>query len=480
MTYSEVLQYLYSQLPMFQRIGAAAYKADLSNIQKLCEKLNHPEKKLKYIHIAGTNGKGSVSNMLAAIFQKNGYKTGLFTSPHLIDFRERIRVNGQMISKQYITKFVNQYKPLFDEVRPSFFEWTTALAFQYFLDKKVDIVILETGMGGRLDSTNVVTPEVSIITNIGEDHKQFLGDTLEKIAFEKAGIIKPNIPVLISEYQTEVKHVFEKKAEECTTLLFYAKDLIKTEKSVIKDNILEMSYKFNYTYLNKILDTSKINYVNILNKFLDNNKECYLIILKNNLDKSKNKEFKLKSKLSAQYQINNIRCVLAACELMKALGWKLSQNKIHSAIYQTPQITGFRGRWEIIQKKPLVILDIAHNKPGILSALQQLKYHNYQKLHIVFGIVKDKEVDEILNLLPKKSIYYVTQASVPRSMPVDELYSKFLALKLKSTPFNNVCKAINAALSNASKNDCILIFGSAFLVADAILCFKNSRVSTKS
>jgi dihydrofolate synthase/folylpolyglutamate synthase len=465
---------------MFQRIGTAAYKADLSNIQQLCEKLNHPEKKLKYIHIAGTNGKGSVSNMLAAIFQKNGYKTGLFTSPHLIDFRERIRVNGQMISKQYITKFVNQYKPLFDEVRPSFFEWTTALAFQYFLDKKVDIVILETGMGGRLDSTNVVIPELSIITNIGEDHKQFLGDTLEKIAFEKAGIIKPNVPILISEYQKEIKDVFEQKAEEFSAPLFYAQDLIKIEKSAFKNNILEVSYKYNYIYLNKILDKSKLSNKTNLKINLDKYNLKIFNNLKYNLDKSKNKEFKLKSKLSAQYQIKNIRCVLAACEIMNTLGWKLSQNKIHSAIYQTPQITGFRGRWEIIQKNPLVILDIAHNKPGIISALQQLKHHNYQKLHIVFGIVKDKEVDEILNLLHKKSIYYVTQASVPRSMPVDELFSKFKTLKLKSTPFNNVCMAINAALFDASKNDCILIFGSAFLVADALSCFNTFKISTKS
>lgn len=472
MKYSDVLNYLYSQLPMFQRIGAAAYKADLKNIQWLCDKLNHPEKKLKFIHIAGTNGKGSVSNMLAAIFQQNGYKTALFTSPHLIDFRERIRINGKIISKQYITKFVNTYKPLFDEVKPSFFEWTTLLAFQYFLDKKVDIVVLETGMGGRLDSTNVVLPELSIITNIGDDHKQFLGDTLQKIAYEKAGIIKPDTPVLISEYQKEVTNVFEKTAQKRNAPLIYAQDIISVQKFTHQSRYLDLYYKINLTNLNKFFYLSKNKNKFNLKKISDKSKNNFSYIEYNNLELSKNKTFFVPSPLNASYQINNIRCVLAASCILQQIGWHLNIKNIHSAIKNTPHLTGFKGRWQIVQTRPLLILDIAHNKQGIISALKNLKNYKYNQLRILFSMVKDKEVDDVLKLLPEKAIYYVTQSSVPRAIPAELLYNKFKALNLSCKLFHNVQQAIHSAKKDAHKNDLVLIFGSAFLVADALALFK--------
>lgn len=473
MKYQEVLNYLYAQLPMFHRIGAAAYKADLKNILTLCEKLGHPEKKLKFIHIAGTNGKGSVSNMLAAIFQLNGYKTGLFTSPHLIDFRERIKVNGQMISKQYVTRFVNQYKALFDEVKPSFFEWTTILAFQYFLDKKVDIVILETGMGGRLDSTNVVTPELSIITNIGEDHKQFLGDTLQKIAYEKAGIIKPHIPVLISEYQKDVSSVFKEKVEQTQSPLFYSKNVVNINSFKHTGQYLELSYNIIYTNINKILDKSKKNIIINKKNYLEQSKSNFRYIKLKSLDKSKIREFKVKTALNSTYQIKNVSCVLAACELLQLLNWKLKRNLIHKAIQNTPKITGFRGRWDIIQTKPYLILDIAHNKQGLQNTLQNLKRYQYKQLRIIFGVVNDKEIDEIIPLLPKKALYYVTQASVPRALPANVLAEKLQSHHLNCKVFTPLYLAIQSALNDAHQNDLILITGSAFVVADALNYLKN-------
>ena len=471
MTYQEVLNYLYAQLPMFHRIGPAAYKADLKNIQALCTALNHPEKKLKFIHIAGTNGKGSVSNMLAAVFQKNGYRTGLFTSPHLIDFRERIRLNGKKISKQYITKFVHTYIPLFNDIKPSFFEWTTILAFQYFLDKKADIVILETGMGGRLDSTNVVVPELSIITNIGEDHKQFLGNTLPQIAQEKAGIIKPMVPVLISEYQKEVKGVFEKIANEKNAPLLYARNLIKINHYRHHLQYLELYYQKNITNIKKFLElTKKNNKLYIKNNLDISNKKIYNK-LKNNLDKSKNKMYCLKSSLHSSYQIHNIRCVLAACELMKLQGWDLQPPRIHQAIQHTPAITGFRGRWEVIKTAPFLIADIAHNKPGLQHTLKNLQNYPYKTLHIVFGLANDKEIDDIINLLPQKAIYYITQASVPRAMPAEQLFEKFKT-RFTAHLFHTVQEAIQNALHHAQKQDLILITGSAFVVADALSSLK--------
>lgn len=473
MNYQEVLNYLYAQLPMFQRIGAAAYKADLKNIQTLCKKMGHPEKKLKFIHIAGTNGKGSVSNMLAAIFQLNGYKTGLFTSPHLIDFRERIKVNGQMISKQYVTRFVNQYKSLFDEVKPSFFEWTTILAFQYFLDKKVDIVVLETGMGGRLDCTNVVTSELSIITNIGEDHKQFLGDTLQKIAHEKAGIIKPNIPVLISEYQKEVLNVFKTKSEESQAPLFYAKNIVKINSYKHTSQYLDLSYSIINTNLNKNLDKSKNISFNNQNNILEQFKNNFRYIKLLNLDKSKIREFKVKISLNSTYQIKNVKCVLAACELLQLMNWKLKRELIHKAIQDTPKITGFRGRWDIIQIKPYLILDIAHNKQGLQNTLQNLKRYQFQQLRIIFGVVNDKEIDEIIPLLPKKALYYVTQASVPRALPANALSEKLQSHHLNCNVFTPLHFAIQTALKEANPDDLILVTGSAFVVADALNYLKN-------
>lgn len=467
MNYQETLNFLYQQLPMFHRIGAAAYKADLKNITALCEKLNHPQKQLKFIHIAGTNGKGSVSHMLAAIFQKNGYTTGLFTSPHLIDYRERIKLNGIPISKQYVIKFVEKNINLVKDIQPSFFEWTTALAFQYFYDKKADIVILETGMGGRLDSTNIITPELSIITNIGEDHKQFLGDTLEKIAYEKAGIIKPNIPVLISEYQKETAKVFRNKAKETNSNLFYAKDIVKIEKHKQSNKYLELYYKIIYNKLNLFLDKSKKLNNNNKNNIFDYSNKKIINKIKNNLDISKNNSVqKVLSSLNAQYQIKNIRCVLAAVEILKLQNLHLKDRLIKTAIQNTPQITGFRGRWETLNLRPLIIADIAHNKQGIIETLKNIKRYNYNHLKIIFGIVQDKEIESILPLLPKNAEYYFTQPSVPRALPVEDLMKYTQQYQLKGNAFKNIKSAFNAAIQHANHNDFILIFGSAFLVAD--------------
>ncbi len=468
MRYEEVLEYLYSQLPMFQRIGAAAYKADLKNIQTLCEKLGNPEKSMKFVHIAGTNGKGSVSNMLAAVFQTNGYKTGLYTSPHLLDFRERIRINGQMISKHYVIQFVKKYKPLFEEVKPSFFEWTTALAFRYFYDQKTDIVILETGMGGRLDSTNVVLPELSIITNIGEDHKQFLGDTLKKIAQEKAGIIKPNVPVLISEYQREVANVFKEVSRVKSSPVIYASKIVQINTISQNDKFLELSYSILNTNIKKYLDKYKeIIYKDKKNN-LDISKNKTFNNLIKNLDYSKNKNHSVKSRLCGRYQTKNIQCVLAACELLQLMGWKLKRRFIHYGLQNTSKITGFRGRWEILQHSPYIIADIAHNKQGMQNTLSTLKYYRFDTLHIIFGVVKDKEIEQILPLMPKNAVYYITQPSVPRAMPVRELEQVFDKYKLKYRTFDSVSKALKAAIASSDKKDLILITGSAFIVSDAL------------
>ncbi len=417
---------------MFQRVGAAAYKNDLSNITYICNLLGNPQNKLKYIHIAGTNGKGSVSNMLAAIFQKHGYKTGLFTSPHLVDFRERIKINGRNISKSYIIKFVQEHEKIFNKIKPSFFEWTTALAFQYFYDKQTDIVILETGMGGRLDSTNIITPELSIITNIGEDHKQFLGNTLKKIAIEKAGIIKQHVPIIISEHQPEVKSVFIKQAKQNKAPIFFARDLIKIHSTQYIDNVLRVTY------------------------------------LERNNNQGKNI---LSSKLSASYQENNIRAVLAACTILKKQ-FKLKTSVIHKAIQHTPKITNFRGRWEVIQKYPYIVLDIAHNKQGIQAALKHLKHYQYKNLRVVIGVVKDKDIKSILQLLPKQAVYYFTQANIPRALDVTELKNIAQQYHLKGNTYNKVYSAIKQAKKEALKEDLILIFGSAFIVADACKIFK--------
>ncbi len=407
MNYSETLSYLFSRLPMYQRIGVAAYKADLNNTIAICKLLGNPENKFKSVHIAGTNGKGSVSHMLAAILQCAGYKVGLYTSPHLKDFRERIKINEKMISKKYITKFVEKYKNDFEKIKPSFFEWTVGLAFDYFAKEKVDIAIIETGLGGRLDSTNVITPLLSIITNISYDHQSLLGDTLEKIASEKAGIIKKNGIVIVSEKQKETKKVFDVKSKKENALLLFTEDFISEIKNI----------------------------------------ECGL---------------------KGNYQKKNIPTVILAAEILYQLGFEINSGDAGKGLEDVIKLTGLRGRWDILSKKPLIVADIAHNEAGIKEIFKQVKTISYKNLHVVFGAVNDKDISKILPLLPKNATYYFCKASIPRALDEKNLAGQAKQFRLNGKTFSSVKQALNAAKKNASSKDFILITGSAFVVAEAI------------
>ena len=429
MTYSQTLEYLFSRLPMFSRIGAAAYKADLTNTIILCKALNNPQNKFKSIHIAGTNGKGSTSHLLAAIMQTAGYKTGLYTSPHLKDFRERIKVDGVMCDKDFVVNFIDKMKPLIEEINPSFFELTVAMAFEYFALQKIDIAIIETGLGGRLDSTNIIQPELSIITNIGLDHTNLLGDTLEKIAYEKAGIIKPNTPVVIGEYLPQTKNVFIDKAN--------------TEKASIhfaQENYTVKNHSFNHHQLNVVVSKNG-----------DDIEENYTL------------------DLTGIYQIKNMVTVLESCHQLKKQGWEIDNDIIKKAVAETKQITGLYGRWQCINELPTIILDVGHNVDGIKQIVQQLQETSYTNLHIIIGMVKDKDVDAVLQLLPQNATYYFTKAQIERALQQDEL--KLLATKygLKGNTFNNVNIALKDAKDNAATTDLILVCGSVFLVGEVDL-----------
>ncbi len=426
MNYQQTLDYLFTRLPMFSRIGAAAYKADLSNTIRLCESLDNPQHKFKSIHVAGTNGKGSVSHMLAAIFQTAGYKTGLYTSPHLKDFRERIKVNGEMIAEQAVIDFTAHIQPLIEEIEPSFFEITVAMAFDHFVKEQVDIAIIETGLGGRLDSTNIITPELSIITNIGWDHMNLLGDTLEKIAAEKAGIIKKNVPVVISEVIPETKKIFEETALSKNAPLYIA------------------------SHNRQVTDWKWENH--------------QLVITVAKEHSADHKEYQLD--LPGIYQSKNILAVLEACQLLHAKGWQITDDIIHTALRKVKKLTGLHGRWEIIHSNPLVVLDVAHNVDGIKQLTQQIELTEHQQLHIIIGMVKDKEAEKVLTLLPREAHYYFTRAHIPRSLPENELATKAAGLQLKGESFPDVNKALQAALEKAKPGDLIIVCGSVFLVGE--------------
>lgn len=421
MNYEETLAFLYSQLPIFQRIGAAAYKANLDNTYALMEVLNQPHKKFKSVHIAGTNGKGSTAHMLASIYQEAGYKTGLYTSPHLKDFRERIRLNGEMVSEEFVVDFVEKYSEQFKSIFPSFFELTMAMAFQYFAKEKVDIVILETGLGGRLDSTNIVNPELSIITNIGMDHMQFLGNTLPKIATEKAGIIKLNTPILIGEKQIEIQKVFKQKAEEESSPLFYAEDLVELKQIDTVSNSFRIIYNEQ-----KVLES-------------------------------------LNFPLLGSYQIKNLKTAIAAAMLLD-----LPLNAIKSGIENVLINTHFAGRWQILSQNPLTICDTAHNEDGLRYVVKQLEQTPHKTLHFVLGVVNDKVIDEILELFPKKAIYYFCKADIPRGLEVEILQEKAQEIGLKGKTYTSVNAALNAAQKAASKEDLVFVGGSTFTVAEVV------------
>ena len=432
--YQNTIDYLYSRLPMFSRIGAAAIKNDLHNTQLICSFLGNPENKFKTIHVAGTNGKGSTSHMLAAIFQKAGYKTGLYTSPHLYDFRERIKVNGEMCNKEFVTSFTNRVKPLIEEIEPSFFEITVGMAFEYFATENCDIAIIETGLGGRLDSTNVIQPILSIITNIGWDHMALLGNTLQAIASEKAGIIKKETPIVISESIAETNSVFLEKAALENAPIYFSEDFI--ELDAFENNWNTASFSFSQPL------------VHLLNSPLFNEK------------------FAISCDLPGKYQAKNLKGVLVASQLLADLGWKLNSSIIQKALLEIKTSTGFMGRWECIQSSPRIILDVAHNEHGIKALLDQIATTPFDHLYIVTGMVKDKDVDSALSLLPKNANYYFTQSHLPRALASKELAEKATALGLKGEIYSDVNNALQTASTIATDKDLILVLGSVYLIAE--------------
>jgi dihydrofolate synthase/folylpolyglutamate synthase len=434
MSYQDTLDYLYSRLPMFSRIGAAAIKNDLNNTIAICDFLGNPQHKFKTIHIAGTNGKGSTSHMLASIFQEAGYTTGLYTSPHLNDFRERIKVNGVMCSQQFVTNFTNKVKGLIEKIEPSFFEITVGMAFDYFAQQKCDIAIIETGLGGRLDSTNVIHPELSIITNIGWDHMALLGNTLPEIAAEKAGIIKSETPVVISEVVNETKNIFEEKANAVNSPIYFAEDFIAFNS--FQNNWKSSLFEFTQPLIH-LLDAPLFQ-----------------------------KTFTIECDLPGKYQNKNLKGVLVAAQILATMGWKLSASKITKALLNVKKNTGLMGRWECIQDSPKLVLDVAHNEPGIIALLDQLAGIHYNQLHIVTGMVRDKDIDTVLHLLPKEAIYYYTQSHIPRALPAIELAEKGNAILRSGQHYDNVNIAIMQANKNANPQDLILVIGSVFLVAE--------------
>ncbi|NND63130.1 MAG: bifunctional folylpolyglutamate synthase/dihydrofolate synthase [Flavobacteriaceae bacterium] len=405
MTYSETLDWLFAQLPMYQRVGKAAYKADLDNTVALSRYLGNPENKFKSVHVAGTNGKGSSSHMLASIFQEAGYKVGLYTSPHLKDFRERIKINGKMIPKRTVTNFIGNHKSYFETNELSFFEMTVGMAFDYFGRKKVDIAIVEVGLGGRLDSTNIITPEISLITNIGLDHTQFLGNTLELIAKEKAGIIKPGVPVIVGETTSETKPVFESIAKENNSELIFAEPKPETD--------FELDLRGNYQQKNKAT-------------------------------------------------------VLAAVKALQELDWHISEENIKNGLKNVVKNTGILGRWQQIGERPKIICDTAHNLEGLALVMDQLQNENYQELHIVLGMVSDKDLDRVLPLFPKNARYYFCAPAIARALPADELQRSASNYELKGFAYELVETAFKDAKKNTDVNDLIFVGGSTFVVAEVL------------
>lgn len=426
MNYQQTLEFLFTRLPVFSRVGAAAYKADLNNTIALCKSLGDPHKKFRSVHIAGTNGKGSVSHMLAAIFQKAGYKTGLYTSPHLKDFRERIKVNGEMVEESYVIVFTERIRSMIDKLEPSFFEITVAMAFDYFAQQKVDIAIVETGLGGRLDSTNIITPEVSIITNIGWDHMNLLGNSLDKIAAEKAGIIKENVPVIVGETLDETLPVFERVSNAKNAPLSIASG---------KRQVMEW-YWSKHDLVVELAEEHKTDH----------------------------RVFRMD--LAGIYQSKNLLTVLEACSVLQQKGWKISDENIYAALKEVKKITGLHGRWDIIHEHPLVILDVAHNEDGIKQVLKQVELTDHYHLHIILGMVNDKEIDKVLGLLPTSATYYFTQAQIPRALPGKNLSEKASGFGLQGKTYPNVNVALKMARSRAADNDLIIVCGSIFLVAE--------------
>ena len=425
-SYSETLQYLYDRLPVFHHVGSSAYKPGLDNTIQLMSALKNPHTRYRTIHVAGTNGKGSVSHFLASILQCAGYKVGLYTSPHLVDFGERIRVNGAMIDQQYVVDFVENNKTLFDKINPSFFEATMAMAFNYFADSDVDIAIIEVGLGGRLDSTNIIQPELSVITNISFDHTGFLGDTLEKIAFEKTGIIKKNTPIVIGEAIPETRPVFEAKANQENAALYFAEEL---------------------------LDVSFIEYQ----------------LAKTHVKTSDNRSYLVG--LTGLYQLKNIATTLIAIEQLKKQNLNISEDSITKGLEFVTEITGLSGRWQVLQQNPTVVADTGHNVAGIRCVVEQLKTQQFETLRVVIGMVNDKDISSVLAILPREAQYYFTQANIIRALAADELKDKAQSYGLNGLAYSSVKQAVHKAISESGENDFVLIGGSNFVVGEALPLF---------
>ena len=428
MNYAETTNWMFNKFPMYQKIGAKAYKPDLGNITELLDFLGNPQNSFKTVHVAGTNGKGTVSHTLASIFQECGYKTGLYTSPHLLDFRERIRINGQMIPEQNVIDFIGDNKAKFEEMQLSFFEMATGMAFDYFAKEKVDIAIIEVGLGGRLDSTNVIKPELSVITNISLDHVCMLGNTLAEIAVEKAGIIKPNTPVVIGETQPETKDVFIKKAEECKAPIYFADQIIDCDKVHIES-----------------LDYQKFD--------IWKNNELYIEAV----------EFPL----LGYYQKKNLATAICAVEILKEK-FNIDNKDIVNGLEFVVKNTNLMGRWQILSRQPLVIADTGHNVGGIKEIVMQLSDMTFRKLHFVLGCVNDKDIDGILHLLPHYAEYYFCKADIPRGLDANILAEKALEAGLRGNVYESVQQAYNSALNNARFEDIVFIGGSNFTVAEVI------------
>lgn len=427
MKYTKTIEYLYNQHPDFQRVGGGAYKEGLDNSLALDKLFDYPHTKFKTIHVGGTNGKGSTSHTLAAILEQSGYKVGLFTSPHLVDFRERIRINGEKISKEYIVDFVNSYKNEFEPIKPSFFELTMMIAFKYFADEKVDIAIVEVGLGGRLDSTNIITPDLSVITNISKDHTQFLGDTLEKIAVEKAGIIKKNVPIVIGEASDSIRQIFKDTAERVGAPIIFAED----------QNLISSSIKTASGWLFLTRDFGS-----------------------------------MKGELRGLAQQKNASTILAAVNVLQQKGYEISTKAVQSGFAYVMELTGLQGRWQILQQYPRIICDTAHNEGGIKYIVEQLATERYNKLHFIIGMAGDKDASAVIHLLPKNATYYFTKADSPRSLNEEKLKELAVDNGLQGDSYPSIREAINKAKERASINDMIFIGGSNFVVAEALGYFQ--------
>lgn len=431
MTYSQTLQYLYNSVPMFQRIGAAGYKPGLSTTIALDEHLGRPHRLFKTIHIAGTNGKGSCSHTLAAILQAEGYRVGLYTSPHLVDFRERIRVNGQCIPEDYVVDFVERERPIFEPLHPSFFELTTAMAFRYFADSKVDIAVVETGLGGRLDCTNIITPVLAVITNIGLDHTQFLGNTLESIAAEKAGIIKPRVPVVIGEATGETRPVFNKKAHDLSAEIYYAED----DGEVLSYSIHPDGITYNTRMIGK-----------------------------------------MRGELTGSCQVKNTATILTAAKILIHQGLIQDTESIRRGFADVCKATGLIGRWQTLSQQPSVICDTGHNTEAWHYIGRHLDSLPCDTLRVVFGMVNDKDIDAVMALLPRKAVFYWTKATTKRAVDGKDVMLCGLRHGLKGKAFADVTSAYNQAMQDAGESDVVFVGGSSYVVADLLCGIKPQTV----